>query len=64
MIERETCAHCQYRNQPNGCDGCLVPTVYEVMEERERKFRDKEARAAGRRRKAINLAKKMGKIKA
>lgn len=32
-IRRETCEHCQYKDIPNGCDGCLAGIAYDCEDE-------------------------------
>lgn len=33
-VYRETCEHCQYKDLPNGCEGCLAGIAYECEDER------------------------------
>lgn len=37
-VFRETCEHCQYKNIPNGCKGCLAGIAYECEDERRAKI--------------------------
>lgn len=36
-VYRETCEHCQYRDIPNGCDGCLAGIAYDCEDDRRRR---------------------------
>lgn len=48
-VHRETCEHCQFREIPNGCDGCLAGIAYDCEDERRRRIYYKEYGALGRR---------------
>ena len=61
MVDTETCKRCQYRGKPNGCEGCLVPIVHEVEEERNARLRAREAWAAAKRHKRNKLLRKVGR---
>lgn len=32
-VQRETCMHCHYKELPDGCKGCLVSLVYNILDE-------------------------------
>ena len=37
-VYRETCEHCQYKDLPNGCDGCLASIAYDCEDERRHRI--------------------------
>ena len=37
-VYRETCEHCQYKDIPNGCDGCLAGIAYDCEDDRRRRI--------------------------
>lgn len=47
-VYRETCEHCQYKDLPNGCDGCLASIAYDCEDERRRRTYCREYANLGR----------------
>lgn len=47
-VYRETCEHCQYKDLPNGCDGCLASIAYDCEDERRRRTYYREYANLGR----------------
>lgn len=37
-VYRETCEHCQHKDIPNGCDGCLAGIAYDCEDDRRRRI--------------------------
>ena len=37
-VYRKSCEHCQYKDLPNGCDGCLASIAYDCEDERRHRI--------------------------
>lgn len=40
-IKRTVCENCEFRSKPDGCNGCLVPIVYDCADERAQRVHKK-----------------------
>lgn len=47
-VYRETCEHCKDKYLPDGCKGCLVPDVYDYLDECRHKTYYREYANLGR----------------